>query len=57
MTTMTAAQLREQTGLMERVPDPEVPERPRPPGPQSLDDVVCTLVARSRSAWVGLWVG
>jgi transposase-like protein len=31
MTTMTAAQLREQTGLMEQVPDPEVPERPRPP--------------------------
>jgi transposase len=31
MTTMTAAQLREQTGLMEQVPNPEVPERPRPP--------------------------
>jgi transposase len=31
MTTMTAAQLREQTGGMEQVPDPEVPERPRPP--------------------------
>jgi transposase len=31
MTTMTAAQLREQTGLIEQVPDPEVPERPRPP--------------------------
>jgi transposase len=31
MTTMTAAQLREQTGLMEQVPDPEVPERLRPP--------------------------
>jgi transposase-like protein len=29
MTTMTAAQLRAQTGGME--PDPEVPERPRPP--------------------------
>jgi len=31
MTTMTAAQLREQTGPMEQAPDPEVPERPRPP--------------------------
>jgi transposase len=31
MTTMTAAQLREQTGPMEQVPDPEVAERPRPP--------------------------
>jgi transposase len=31
MTTMTAAQLRGQTGRMEQVPDPEVPERPRPP--------------------------
>ena len=31
MTTMTAAQLRTHTGRMERVPDPEVPERPRPP--------------------------
>ena len=29
MTTMTAAQLRAQTGGME--PDPEVPQRPRPP--------------------------
>jgi transposase len=29
MTTMTAAQLRAQTGGME--PDPQVPERPRPP--------------------------
>ena len=29
MTTMTAAQVRAQTGRME--PDPEVPERPRPP--------------------------
>jgi transposase len=29
MTTMTAAQVRAQTGGME--PDPEVPERPRPP--------------------------
>jgi transposase len=31
MTTMTAAQLRTHTGGMEQVPDPEVPERPRPP--------------------------
>ena len=31
MTTMTAAQLRAQTGGMEQAPDPEVPERPRPP--------------------------
>jgi transposase len=31
MTTMTAAQLRAQTGRMDQVPDPEVPERPRPP--------------------------
>ena len=31
MTTMTAAQLRAQTGGMEQVPDPEVPARPRPP--------------------------
>jgi transposase len=31
MSTMTAAQLRAQTGRMEQVPDPEVPERPRPP--------------------------
>jgi transposase-like protein len=31
MTTMTAAQVRAQTGGMEQVPDPEVPERPRPP--------------------------
>jgi transposase-like protein len=31
MTTMTAAQLRAQTDPMEQVPDPEVPERPRPP--------------------------
>jgi hypothetical protein len=29
MTTMTAAQVREHTGGM--TPDPEVPERPRPP--------------------------
>jgi transposase len=29
MTTMTAAQVRLHTGAME--PDPEVPERPRPP--------------------------
>jgi transposase len=28
---MTAAQVRAQTGPMEQVPDPEVPERPRPP--------------------------
>ena len=28
---MTAAQVREQTDLMEQAPDPEVPERPRPP--------------------------
>jgi transposase len=31
MTTMTAAQVRTHTGGMEQVPDPEVPERPRPP--------------------------
>jgi transposase len=31
MTTMTAAQLRPHTGRMEQAPDPEVPERPRPP--------------------------
>jgi transposase len=31
MTTMTAAQVRAQTGPMEQLPDPEVPERPRPP--------------------------
>jgi hypothetical protein len=31
MTTMTAAQVRAQTGPTEQVPDPEVPERPRPP--------------------------
>src|SRR5919202_5569096 len=31
MTTMTAAQLREQIAPMEQAPDPEVPERPRPP--------------------------
>jgi transposase len=31
MTTMTAAQVRAQTAPMEQVPDPEVPERPRPP--------------------------
>jgi transposase len=31
MTTMTAAQVRLHTGGMEQVPDPEVPERPRPP--------------------------
>jgi transposase len=31
MTTMTAAQVRAQTAPMGQVPDPEVPERPRPP--------------------------
>ena len=31
MTTMTAAKLRAQTDPMEQVPDPEVPERQRPP--------------------------
>ena len=31
MTTMTAAQLRTQTGRMDQISDPEVPERPRPP--------------------------
>jgi transposase-like protein len=31
MTTMTAAQVRAQTDRMEQAPDPEVPERPRPP--------------------------
>jgi transposase len=31
MTTMTAAQVRLHTGGMDQVPDPEVPERPRPP--------------------------
>jgi transposase len=31
MTTMTAAQVRTHTGGMDQVPDPEVPERPRPP--------------------------
>src|SRR4029453_15056621 len=31
MTTMTAAQIRAQTAPMEQVPDPRVPERPRPP--------------------------
>jgi transposase len=31
MTTMTAAQVRAQTASMVQVPDPEVPERPRPP--------------------------
>src|SRR4029453_722186 len=31
MTTMTAAQIRAQTAPMEQVPDPQVPERPRPP--------------------------
>jgi transposase len=31
MTTMTAAQVRAHTAPMEQAPDPEVPERPRPP--------------------------
>jgi transposase len=31
MTTMTAARVRAQTAPMEQLPDPEVPERPRPP--------------------------
>jgi transposase len=31
MTTMTAAQVRLHTGRMDQVPDPEVPQRPRPP--------------------------
>jgi transposase len=31
MTTMTAAQVRAQTAPMDQVPDPQVPERPRPP--------------------------
>src|SRR5918911_4764050 len=31
MTTMTAVQVRAQTGRMDQVPDPEVSERPRPP--------------------------
>jgi transposase len=31
MTTMTAAQVRAQTAPMEQVPDPQVPERARPP--------------------------
>src|SRR5512132_4267064 len=31
MTTMTAAQLGTHTGGMDQAPDPEVPERPRPP--------------------------
>jgi transposase len=31
MTTMTATQVRAQTGRMDQVPDPQVPERPRPP--------------------------
>src|SRR5262245_44383244 len=31
MTTMTATQLRAQTASMDQVPDPQVPERPRPP--------------------------
>ncbi len=31
MTSMTAAQLRARTGGMEQAPNPEVPERPRPP--------------------------
>jgi transposase len=31
MTTMPAAQLRAHTAPMDQVPDPQVPERPRPP--------------------------
>jgi transposase-like protein len=31
MTTMTAARVRTHTGRMDQTPDPEVPERPRPP--------------------------
>jgi transposase-like protein len=31
MTTMTAAQIRAQTQPMSQLPDPQVPERPRPP--------------------------
>ena len=31
MTTMTAAQIRAQTAPVDQVPDPQVPERPRPP--------------------------
>jgi hypothetical protein len=31
MTTMTAAQVRAHTDGMDPAPDPEVPERPRPP--------------------------
>jgi transposase len=31
MTTMTAAQIRAQTQPMDQHPDPQVPERPRPP--------------------------
>ena len=31
MTTMTAAQVRLHTGRMDQTPDPEVPERSRPP--------------------------
>lgn len=31
MTTMATAQVQTHTGPMEQVPDPEVPERPRPP--------------------------
>jgi transposase-like protein len=31
MTTMTAAQIRAQTQRMSQQPDPQVPERPRPP--------------------------
>jgi hypothetical protein len=31
MTTMTAAKVRAQTAPMTTAPDPEVPERPRPP--------------------------
>jgi transposase-like protein len=31
MTTMTAGLVRAQTGRVDQVPDPQVPERPRPP--------------------------
>jgi transposase len=43
MTTMTAAQVRTHTGAMEQVSDPEVPERPRPPG--------CTWLPASCGSW------
>ena len=43
MTTMTAAQVRAQTGPMEQVPDPEVPERPRPPRTYPAADMLRIL--------------